>query len=167
MNKRYFEKTLVPLCLGAYSLTLSWLHGTTTTLYTQAWTAGPVHTVVQPKLQISPLLYTVKKWGCLLQTGTPDIASPIKGGPLTIFHQWMISVAPPHFMWGHLKLYIPSTLNIDLILCVQKMLNHGLNHGFFLSLFKLISCPRHWIVYVLAYLNFKAVLALPKTARSA
>ena len=39
-------------------------------------------------------------------------------------------------------------------LCVQKMLNHGLNHGFFLSLFKLIPCPIHWIVCVLAYLNF-------------
>ena len=39
--------------------------------------------------------------------------------------------------------------------CVcSKMLNHGLNHGFFLSLFKLISCPIHWIVCVLAYLNF-------------
>ena len=37
------------------------------------------------------------------------------------------------------KLYIPSTLNM----CVQKMLNHGLNHGFFLLLFKLISCPIH------------------------
>ena len=35
-------------------------------------------------------------------------------------------------------------------LCVQKMLNHGLNHGFFLSLFKLISFPIHWIVCVLA-----------------
>ena len=36
-------------------------------------------------------------------------------------------------------------------LCVQKMLNHGLNHGFLLI--KLISCPIHWIVCVLAYLN--------------
>ena len=27
--------------------------------------------------------------------------------------------------------------------------------------------PIHWLVYVLAYLNFKAVLALPKTAGSA
>ena len=85
MNKKDFKKILVPFCLGAYSLTLSWLHGTTTTLYTQACTAGPVHTVVQPKLQISPLLYTVKKWGCLLQTGTPDIASPIKGSPRHFF----------------------------------------------------------------------------------
>ena len=39
--------------------------------------------------------------------------------------------------------------------CVcSKMLNQGLNHGLFLSLFKLIPCPIHWIVYVLAYLNF-------------
>ena len=34
------------------------------------------------------------------------------------------------------------------------MLNHGLNHGFSLSFFKLISCPIHWIVCVLAYLDF-------------
>ena len=46
------------------------------------------------------------------------------------------------------KLYIPSTLNIDLntvantIDCVcSKMLNHIVNHGLFLSLFKLIPCP--------------------------
>ena len=56
-------------------------------------------------------------------------------------------------------------------LCVQKMLNHGLNHGFFLLLFKLLSGPIHWIVCVLAYfnfiLNFRAVLVLPKTAGSA
>jgi len=39
-------------------------------------------------------------------------------------------------------------------LCVQKMLNHGLNHGFFLLLYKLISCPIHWIACVLAYLYF-------------
>ena len=41
----------------------------------------------------------------------------------------------------------------------------------FILFFKLIPCPIHWIVYVLAYLdfimNFKAVLALPKTADSA
>ena len=39
--------------------------------------------------------------------------------------------------------------------CVcSRMLNDGLNHGLFLSLFKLIPCPIHWIAYVLAYLNF-------------
>ena len=41
------------------------------------------------------------------------------------------------------KLYIPSTLNIDLICVCSKMLNHGLNHGLFLSLFKLFLCPIH------------------------
>ena len=53
------------------------------------------------------------------------------------------------------------------------MLNHGLNHGFFLLLFKQISCPIHWNVCVLVYLNFIfkflsfwAVLVLPKTANS-
>ena len=62
----------------------------------------------------------------------------------------------------HTNLYIPSTLNINLPYTVastidcgcSKMLNHGLNHGFFLSLFKLIPCPINWIVCVLAYLNF-------------
>ena len=35
--------------------------------------------------------------------------------------------------------------------CVcSKMLNHGLNQRLFLSLFKLIPCPIHRIVYVLA-----------------
>ena len=51
--------------------------------------------------------------------------------------------------YAHCKaqLYIPSTLNIDVpytvvhtIDCVcTKMLKHGLNHGFFLSLFRLVS----------------------------
>ena len=36
----------------------------------------------------------------------------------------------------------------------SKMLNSGLNYGLFLSIFKLIPCHIHWIVYVLAYLNF-------------
>ena len=30
----------------------------------------------------------------------------------------------------------------------SKMLNHGLNHGLFFSLFKLLPCHIHWIVYV-------------------
>ena len=37
----------------------------------------------------------------------------------------------------------------------------------FILLFKLIPCPIHWIVCALAYLNFRAVLVLPKTAGSA
>ena len=36
----------------------------------------------------------------------------------------------------------------------SKMLDHGLNHGFFLSLFKLIPCPIHWIVYALCLPKF-------------
>jgi hypothetical protein len=69
----------------------------------------------------------------------------------------------------HWPYTVPYTIH-----CVcSKMLNHGLNHGLFLSLFKLIPCHIHWIVSVLAYLNFifefyfKAALALPKTAGSA
>ena len=49
------------------------------------------------------------------------------------------------------------------------MLNHGLNHGLFLLLLKLINWPLN--CNVLAYFNFifelKDVLALPKTAGSA
>ena len=48
-------------------------------------------------------------------------------------------------------------------LCVQKMLSHGLNHGLFISLFKLISCPilhaqkkvrasKQWLDYALILL---------------
>ena len=50
----------------------------------------------------------------------------------------------------HSKLYIPSTLNIDLILwrtqidCVcSKMLNYGSNHRWFLSLFKFFLVKIH------------------------
>ena len=49
------------------------------------------------------------------------------------------------------KLQIPSPLNIDLILW-QKMLNHCLNHGVFLSLFKLISCPTGLLPHTLNYM---------------
>ena len=47
------------------------------------------------------------------------------------------------------KLYIPSTLNIDLILWHTQLIvcaensNQGLNHGVFLSPFKLTPCPIH------------------------
>ena len=41
---------------------------------------------------------------------------------------------------GKTKLYIPSTLNIDLTDCVcSKMLDNGLNHQLFLSLFKFLD----------------------------
>ena len=49
----------------------------------------------------------------------------------------------------------PYTAVAHTIDCVcSKILNHGLNHGLFISLFKLTPCPIHWIVYVLAYSNF-------------
>ena len=31
--------------------------------------------------------------------------------------------------------------------CVCSKINHGLNHGLFISPLKLINCPIHWIVY--------------------
>ena len=37
---------------------------------------------------------------------------------------------------------------------ISNMLNHGLNQGLLLSFFKLTPCTIHWIVYVLANLNF-------------
>ena len=92
-----------------------------------------------------------------------------------LYHAIIVFCFDFSFSTKETKLYIPSTLNIDLILwhtqllLTFKMLNHDLNHVFFLSLFKLISCPIHWIVCVFAYLhlNFIAVLGLPKTAGSA
>ena len=56
--------------------------------------------------------------------------------------------------------------------CVCSKINHVLNHGLFISLFKLLSCHIHWIGYVfslfnISYLNLKIDLALPKTASSA
>ena len=48
----------------------------------------------------------------------------------------------------------PYTVAHTIDFMCSKMLDHGWNHGFFLSLFKLISFPIHWIVYVLSYLNF-------------
>ena len=60
-------------------------------------------------------------------------------------------------LWALLKVIYPKYSKhwpytvAHIIDCVcSKMLNHGL----FLSLFKLIPCPIHWMVYVLTYLNF-------------
>ena len=52
-------------------------------------------------------------------------------------------------------------------LYAQRMLNHGLNHGFFLSLFKLKSFPIHWIVCVSLFkfhIWILELLVLPKMA---
>ena len=63
------------------------------------------------------------------------------------------------FIYPKYSKHWPYTLAHTIDCVCSKMLDHGL----FLSLFKLIPCPMHWI----SYLNFKAVLALTKTAGSA
>ena len=50
----------------------------------------------------------------------------------------------------HWPYTVASTIDCGCI----KILNHGLNHRFFLLHFKLKPCPIHWIVCVLAYSNF-------------
>ena len=75
------------------------------------------------------------------------------------FTQTMYIIQSPNHVWVQSYITQVSTLNFDLILwhtqlIMSKMLNHGWNHGLFISLFKLIPCPMHWIIYVLAYLNF-------------
>ena len=58
------------------------------------------------------------------------------------------------FIYPKYSKHWPYTVTHTIDCVCSKMLNHSLNHGLFLSLFKLIPCPIHWIVYVLAYLNF-------------
>ena len=48
----------------------------------------------------------------------------------------------------------PYTLAYTIDCVWSEMLNNCLNHGLLLSFFKLIPCPIHWIVCVLAYVNF-------------
>ena len=75
--------------------------------------------------------------------------------------RWKLSlcITQQHSVVGA-KLYIPSTLNIDLILWHSQLIVCAGNvKSWFKSWvfpfhFKLISCPIHWIVRVLAYLNF-------------
>ena len=59
-----------------------------------------------------------------------------------------IFVPKPKVIYTKYSKHCPSTVahTID---CMCSKINHGLNHGFFLSLFKLILCPIHWIVCVL------------------
>ena len=59
-----------------------------------------------------------------------------------------------------LKLYVPSTLNIDLILwhtqlivCAENFKSWFKSWGFPFT-FQAYICPIHWIVYVLAFFNF-------------
>ena len=63
---------------------------------------------------------------------------------------WWLFWFPTKVIYPKYSKHWPYTV-VHTIDCVcSKMLNHGL----FLSLFKLIPYPTHWIVYVLAYLNF-------------
>ena len=74
------------------------------------------------------------------------------------FHPWVkldiLFHMPGKVIYTKYSKHWPYTVAHTFECVCSKMLNHGLNHGFFLSLFKLISCPIHWIVYVLAYFNF-------------
>ena len=44
--------------------------------------------------------------------------------------------------------HYPCTVAYTIDCVCSKMLNHGLNHGLFLSLFKLIPCPIHIELYM-------------------
>lgn len=62
---------------------------------------------------------------------------------------------PTHSSGKQAQLYIPSTTNIELILWQTQLIGSAdnVNHGFFLSLFQLISCPSI-ALYESAYFNF-------------
>ena len=77
---------------------------------------------------------------------------------LTVHNKKILARDPyPKVIYTKYSKHWPYTVahTID---CVCSKINHGSNHGLFISLLKLILCPIHWIVNV---------LALPKTAGSA
>ena len=91
------------------------------------------------------------------------------GGLLGIFMMVVVVSTTAKVIHPKYSKQWPYTVARTIDCVCSKMLNHGLNYGLFLSLFKLTL-----IEYVLAcllkfhrYLNFKVVLALPKTACSA
>ena len=87
------------------------------------------------------MLFIGLEWICLVALRTT------KPGDCTYIHPLPKVIYPKYSK--HWLYTVAHTID-----CVySKMLNHGLNHGFFLSRFKLIPCPIHWTVYVLAYLN--------------
>ena len=72
---------------------------------------------------------------------------------------------PDYTHWSYFQLTVkvihpkyskhwPYTVAHTIDCVCSKILNHDLNHGLFISFFKLISCHIHWIVYVLVYINF-------------
>ena len=62
--------------------------------------------------------------------------------------------SPSKVIYPKYSKHWPYTVAHTMDCVCSKILNRGLNHGLFLSLFKLIPCHIHWIVFVLAYLNF-------------
>ena len=56
---------------------------------------------------------------------------------------WYLSAKVIHTKYSK---HCPSTV-AHTFECVCSKINHGLNHGLFISLLKLINCPIHWIVY--------------------
>ena len=66
---------------------------------------------------------------------------------------WKISNTSDKVIHPKYSKHLPYTMASTIDCVWSKMLNRGLNHGSFLSLFKLIPCPIHWTVYVLAYSN--------------
>ena len=79
----------------------------------------------------------------------------IARGILSSFNQWgkKIHIKGKVIYAKYSKHWLSTVANTIDCVC-SKMLNNGLNHGLFLSLLKLVPCPIHWIVYVLAYWNF-------------
>ena len=63
---------------------------------------------------------------------------------------WSVKVIYPKYS-KHLSYTVAHTIDCN----CSKMLNNGLNHGLSISLFKLITCPIHEVVCVLAYSNSK------------
>ena len=50
---------------------------------------------------------------------------------------------PAKVIYPKYSKHLPYTVAHTIDCVCSKMLNHGLNHGLFLSLFKLIPCPIH------------------------
>ena len=72
----------------------------------------------------------------------------------SIHRELLASFQPPSkVIYTKYSKHWPYTVAHTFECVCSKRLNNGLNHGFFLLLFKLISCPIHWILCVLAYLN--------------
>ena len=81
---------------------------------------------------------------------------PLHCSIVSIIHSWLLYVSKHFFFVGLLRSLTIWVLVkvVYSMYCNHWPLNHGLNHVSFLSLFKLMLCPIHWIMCVLAYSNF-------------